>query len=174
MNNTMRLLSLGLIIFTSLAQSTPWGLPGNAAIASEHGHLAICVPQKESKNVRINSISVSESQPLSGEKLTMWQLELKQTGEGMVLEPGGCIFYGASPSGYQSTVTAKPLSVGHVYYARVNINVTNPTRQSVLFYDAVFCVVQKHDDGLVYLQYICDQIGKEVRPSLCPVSDEAK
>ncbi len=59
--------------------------------------------------------------------------------------------------------------IRHVYYARVDINVTNPTGQSVLFYDAFFCVVQKHDDGLFYLQYIYDQNGKEVGPSLCPV-----
>jgi hypothetical protein len=173
MNNTV-CFSLGLMFFSSFAQSTPWGLPGNAVIASEHGELSICVPQKKSENVKIKSISVSENQPLSGDRLTMWELELEQTGEGMVLKPGGCILYGASPSGYQSTVTAKSLGVGHVYYARVNINVANPTRQSILFYDAVFCVAQKKDDGLVYLQYIYDKDGNEVRHSLCPVLNEVR
>ncbi len=92
----------------------------------------------------------------------------------MLLESGGCIFYGVSPAGYQSVVDAKPLSIGSVYYTKININVANPARKSILFFDAVFCVVKKNNDGPVYLQYIYDQAGKEIRPSLCPVSGEGK
>jgi len=173
MKNTVRF-SLGLIFFSSLAQSTPWGLPGNAVIASEYGRLLICVPQEISEAVGVNSISVSESKPLVGRGLTMWKLELENTGETMLLESGGCIFYGENPSGYRPVVDAKPLSAGGVYYTRINIAVTNPTRQSILFFDAVFCVAKKSNDGPLYLQYIYDQAGKEVRPSLCLVSGEGK
>jgi hypothetical protein len=166
--------SLGLMFFSSLAQSTPWGLPGDAVIASENGRLAICIPQEISETVVVNSISVSEIKPLLGKGLTMWQLELKKSWEAMLLESGGCIFYGAIPSGYQPVVDAKPLSIGGVYYTRINISVTNPTRQSILFFDAVFCMAKKNNDGPVYLQYIYDQAGKEVRPSLCWVSGEGR
>ena len=150
MKNTVPF-SLGLMFFFSLAQSTPWRLPGNAVIASEYGRLLICMPQKISENMEINSISVSESQPLNGQHLTMWQLELKKTGKALILVSGGCIFYGASPSGYQSVVAAKPLIVGNVYYTRIDINVAKQTRRSILLYDAVFCVAKKNEGEPEYL-----------------------
>lgn len=166
--------SIGLMLFSSWAQSAPWGLPGNAVIASEGGRLLICVPQKIFEDVGLASISVTEKPSSNDRSLTMWQLELKKNAKAITLATGNCIYYGVSFSEYQSAVPAKPLRVGSVYYTRINVKVVGQTRNSILFYDAVFCVAQRNGDEPVYLQYINDQAGNEVRPLLCQASGEEK
>jgi hypothetical protein len=152
-------------ILTCPAIATPWGLPGEAVIGSENGKLSICVPKKTPKRLSVNSISVSESFLRNGERLTMWDVEMEQDSPVMFLEPGGCISYGVMPSGYKQLVEASPLKVGDTYYARVNINVANATRQSILFYDAVFCVGELQDGTLIYRQYQYERDGRTVKPS---------
>lgn len=145
--------------------ATPWGVPGDAVIRSSNGKPSICMPEKAQGTVSVNSISVSESHLHDGVRLTMWRIELEPDGSPMLLKPGDCVLYGVKPSGYQQPVVAEPLKVGDTYYARINIAVANPDRQSILFYSAVFCVVRQWDGSFVYPQYQYEQSGKTFKPS---------
>jgi hypothetical protein len=149
-------------LFTCLAKATPWGLPGNAVTNSSGGQLSICLPEKNLQGVSLDSLFVSESQSRNGASLTMWQIELKKRGAPLMLKQGSCIVYGSELSGYSVKVMAKPLQVGSVYYARVNVDVADSTRLSILFYDVIFCVKSRRDEGLSFLQYKYDKGGSLV------------
>lgn len=165
MKRSLLLFSVLFSVFPFAARATPWGLPGTAVIGSSNGQLSICVPEKTLYGVSLDSLFVSERQSDKGASSTMWQIELKENGTPMILKKGDCVFYGAEPSGYLEIVTAKPLRVGGVYYARMDVSVFNPTRQSILFYDVVFCVAKQRDGTLFYPQYKYDQAGRAIKPS---------
>ncbi|MNE94206.1 hypothetical protein D3C80_1921470 [compost metagenome] len=95
----------------------------------------------------------------------MWQMELGAGGTPAVLRSGGCIVFGGKLPGYKQIVAIKSLQVGVVYYARMNVVAANPARQSIMFYDAVFCVGQKIGGGLHYSQYKYERDGKVVKPA---------
>lgn len=157
------LFSVFLGLFTCLANATPWGLPGNAVINSSGGQLSICLPGKDLRLISLESLFVSEIQSGKGASLTMWQIELKRDGAPLMLKKGSCIVYGSELPGYLVNVMAKPLQVGSVYYARVNVSVSNSSRISVLFYDVVFCVKNPRDGALSFSQYKYDRGGNLVK-----------
>jgi hypothetical protein len=157
--------SVVLSVLIYPVNATPWGMPGDAIIRSDNGKPSICMPENSHGSVSMSSISVSESHLHDGVRLTMWRIELEPDGSPMLLKPGDCVFYGVKPSGYQQSVAAKPLKVGDTYYARINITVANPSRQSTLFYDAVFCVAGQRDGSFTYPQYQYEQSGKTIKPA---------
>ncbi|MNR19668.1 hypothetical protein D3C85_1364750 [compost metagenome] len=150
---------------TSPLSATPWGIPGGAIVNEIDGKPSICVPEQARESVAVHSISVSESQLHKGERLTMWQVELEPEVTPALLRPGDCITYGEKLPGYKQLVSARFLQVAVDYYARINLVVANPTRQSIIFYDAVFCVGQKIGGGLHYHQYKYERDGKVVKPA---------
>jgi hypothetical protein len=157
---------LGSVLSTLAFQSnaTPWGLPGEAVIRSSDGKLAICLPEKALDDVGVSSISVSERSPGNKARQTVWKIELNKGGSPTVLNPGGCIYYGAKLIGYRQRVTAKPVKAANVYYARMNMIVASPSRQSILFYDAVFCVSGQRDGSLIFSQYRYEEDGSVIKP----------
>lgn len=142
------------------ANATPWGMPGDAVVRSENGRLSICLPEKISRDVGFVSISVSEESLRNGRRSTMWDIEKEQNSPPILLKAGDCFFYGMSLAGYQQRVTATPLVAGQSYHARINVDVQNPTRQSIFSYVSVFCVSKQGDGSFDYLQYHYDSNGK--------------
>lgn len=154
---------VALSALSSPIAATPWGMPGEAVIDSDNGEMLICVPKAARNSIRLDSIWVSEKNLRDGRRKPMWEIELDQNGTPIHLGPGGCVSYGFLPSGYHEQVASKSLSPGNTYYARMNLIVANPVRQSILFYDAVFCVGQRREGTFYYRQNRYEPDGRTVK-----------
>ncbi|WP_139340905.1 hypothetical protein [Pseudomonas sp. KK4] len=154
-----------VVLLSSFARSsiaTPWGMAASATTKASDGQLSICLPDKKLRGVTLHSVIVIENQRGKGHGLNMWKIELQKDAAPITLNQRDCILYGAQVPGYLESETAKPLEVGSVYYARVNVDVANATRVSILFYDVVFCVAPQRDGGVIYPQYKIDRNGREL------------
>ncbi|MGN8278200.1 hypothetical protein ACLEJQ_05515 [Pseudomonas sp. SMV71] len=154
-----------VIILVSSGNATPWGIPGEAVIRSENGKLLICTPVQASPSVSVRALSVSERALHHNGRLLMWQVVLTPENPPLSLKSGDCISYGALPAGYRQSAPEKPLKVGETYYARIDALIAHPLRQSVLFYDAIFCVKEDHGRKVEYLQHQYEQSGAVIKPS---------
>lgn len=162
---------LNSLVFSCLAEASPWGLPKGADIKPLHGTVGICIPGDEPHSVAVESASVSESYMVNGIRQTMWQIELQPNAIPVVLKPGDCLAYGESLSGYWEGGSPKELLPGVFYYFRLNRLVESPSQTSTLFYDAVFCPAIR-DRGLIYLQRNGKASGQAGAP--CAAGEEGK
>lgn len=151
-------------VFTCSLYATPWGLPGEAFINAGDGKMYICPTGTTDKDVSVSSVIVSASFLRHGKKEIMWDINNNNENLMFSLKPGDCISYGSQADGYTALVTAKPLEVGKTYYARINAHIAQPTRLSILFYDAVFCVGIQEDGEFIYRQYQYPRTGETIRP----------
>ncbi|MBT2339753.1 MULTISPECIES: hypothetical protein [Pseudomonas] len=164
MRNLIVLLGLILNVMACSAEATPWGIPGEAIIKSIDEKLLICTSLNAPTPVRVSSVSIVQSTLRDGRRLLMWGFELRADGTPLSLKPGDCIAYGTLPVGYRQQTAAKPFTVGDSYYVRIEAIVASPVRQSILFYDAVFCVTEKPGRKFAYLQYQDEQNGRVIKP----------
>lgn len=148
------------------AFATPWGMPGDAVIVSNKGHLNICMPTKTLEGVTLHSIVVTEHKAHRGISTTMWNIQLERNAVPKALEGGDCYSYGDKVADYAELVPARLLSVEGIYIVRVNVDVINAVRTSILFYDAIFCVSRLRTGELSYLQDIANSYGGGDKP-LC-------
>jgi hypothetical protein len=95
----------------------------------------------------------------------MWRIERTNQAVTKLISPGECIVYGVEPAGYRQREVASSLNVSDAYYVRVNLEVSDPQRHSVLFYDAVFTVCRDQSGALVYPQYNYSPSGETLKPS---------